>query len=222
VMKYIYGSNINTITRELSKLSKAEQWKDKFDQTIDIVKHILTTFECEYKHLIDIFKNIRKSVSTEVFNSGYIHINTDICKSDLIYNKYLKCPVTLEWFDDNNNIQTCNIKHYVALNTPSRTKARNACVANLIHSLDAQIMANVMMEFNNRGLYIDSIHDCFLISIKNHDLLLELYHKELYKIYINRINILNNFKYLNIEFLNNLPKDDYSASILNSRSGLKC
>jgi hypothetical protein len=25
VMKYIYGSNINTITRELSKLSKAEQ-----------------------------------------------------------------------------------------------------------------------------------------------------------------------------------------------------
>jgi DNA-directed RNA polymerase len=117
---------------------------------------------------------------------------------------------------------SCNIKQFVALNTPSRTKSRNACIANLIHSLDAQIMANILIKFDEMGLYIDTIHDCFLISIKHYDLLLELYHKELYNIYINRKNILLSYNYIDEKFINTLPKEDYKNEIIKSRTGLKC
>jgi len=116
----------------------------------------------------------------------------------------------------------CTVTKDISLNTESVIKARNACVANLIHSLDAQILSNIVMQFNKLNLYIDTIHDCFLISIKHHDLLLELYHKEIYNIYINRNKILSKYSYINDEFLNKLPKENLSTYINKSRTGLRC
>ncbi len=61
--------------------------------------------------------------------------------------------------------------HNINPSIQNTIKAQNAIVPNIIHSLDANHLSNIITKFRseNKGLF--TIHDCFLINPNDYDFL---------------------------------------------------
>lgn len=173
---------------------------------------------------------------------------SDICKSIyshmflVIKNKYLKIefrnflsdtkrlsiPIIIDDglnpdMKDHDGLTKRNVTVTLHKIRSSKEKTPKNYMVNLIHSIDACIMQEVIKLCRSKGIQLYTVHDCFLITPDNYDSLISIYNTAVYNT-LNNYNILDNFKDLkwehsdsNIKYFQELNNKNFNyKSILNA------
>jgi len=181
IMRMLYGSNPYQIASDYRNEFHLKQLK-----TVHI-KLIFELFKYEFTIECNVLKVLR------MLNKGSIKMNN---KGLLIDNKYTSFTSTyykvnkstLRFKDNKGKLR--EVEWYLVIDEIDTRKSNIAFPANYFHSLDSLICLNIIMSFLNKDKFILTIHDAFLISKDDEDLLLKEYNYNLFSIRDQLINLI--------------------------------
>lgn len=179
IMRILYGSNPYQISKD---------FRSEYSNKHLSYKHILliyATFFHQFKDEIDVLKVIKLLNKYMIKqNSRGLHINNNFIS---FTNTYYKVDYkSIKFRDNDNRIREVEVE--LISNDLDITKSCNASCPNLFHSIDSEICLSIIEEFLNNNKFIFTIHDAFIISECDKEILLSLYNKFLF----NQHNKLSN------------------------------